>query len=555
MRYLVFFTWLCCLISTAFAQDKYWISFTDKGDLSQAQRTVALSPEALANRAVLGIPLDETDYAVNPAYLTGIMESAQVKVLRTSRWFNAASANLTFEQYQQIDALPYVADITPVRSHSTTLKMGMTDECPETPYVGTAARQLTMLKLDRLHANGLTGKGVRVAVFDNGYYRVDSLEAFEHIFEENRIVGAYDFVDNDDDVFNSCVHCKHGTYVFSILAARMPDVLIGSAPDAEFILLRTENDYSETHQEEDNWIAAAEYADSLGARIFTTSLGYYDFDEGEGDYFNSDLDGQTARITIAADIAASKGIVVVNSAGNAGSRGLNAPADGFDVLAIGAVDACTDIAGFSSRGPTADGRVKPDLVAMGSGNFFLDPSGSVRTGGGTSFSCPIISGLTACMLQAAPEAPRALIYDALKSSADRFEDPDNSYGYGLPDAVTATQALFEGGFARGASGQLLDPSLGYGHPFPQERMVVYPNPSAGDIHLAFESPRARFPALIEMYDLTGRLVWSRQEEISNDNLMVRIPAARTTGIFMLQVVDEETGARILTRNVSFTLSR
>ena len=378
-----------------FSQSKYWVFFTDKGDFQKV--SPSLSPEALQHRALRKIPLDVRDFPISPVYLSPFHQQ-DIHIQVRSRWLNAVSARLTEEEKVWVGSLPFVREIRPVAKglHPTEME----EDCSNQPQVGTHWRQLNMIGLDVLHRNGWTGKSVNIAVFDNGFDAVDTLEGFEHLFEEYRVLATRDYVEGDETVYHPCVHCRHGTFVLSIMAAKMPGELMGSAPDAAYMLLKTENDSSETHQEEDNWVAAAEYADSLGAKVFNTSLGYRWFDEGEGDYDWTELDGETAIITIAADIAASKGILVVNSAGNNAGAGINAPADGKQVLAIGAVDECAEYASFSSRGPSTDGRVKPDLSAMGEQTFILNPNGEVRRGNGTSFSAPLIAGLAACLWEA-----------------------------------------------------------------------------------------------------------------------------------------------------------
>ncbi|MEO0473223.1 MAG: S8 family serine peptidase [Bacteroidota bacterium] len=395
----------------------------------------------------------------------------------------------------------------------------------------TYLHQLQMVGLDKLHQAGYSGEGVLIAVFDNGFLGVDTINGFEHLFRENRIYAARDFVDGDDNVYESCNHCRHGTNVLSILAAKMPGYLIGTAPDASYLLLRTEDDSRENPQEEDNWLAAAEYADSLGAQVFTTSLGYFDFDGEENDYQLSDLDGNTATITRAGDIAASKGIIVVNSAGNSGTRGINAPADGDSILAIAAVDQCQDLAPFSSRGPSFDGRIKPELAAMGSGNTLLRHDGSLARGSGTSFSCPIISGLTACLLQAAPNASNLEMYDALFQSASQFDAPDFDIGYGIPDGAEALRIL------AGSEAIQKGPT-----DFPLS--ILYPNPNQGAFDLIFQ-PNA-LPARIEVdiIDLQGRSVFQDVFSLSAIRPQIHIETALQAGLYHINLQEMESGQRL-----------
>ncbi len=520
---------LLFICSASWGQSRYWIRFTDKGDLLQSQAQVALSPRAIANRVRQGIALDASDYPVSARYLDQL-QTLGIEVKRVSRWLNGVSAELNPTQRRQLEALPFVQHIQPVAwSAGISEQTGTQDDnCPDISDTDTHLRQLSMVGLDDLHRSGYTGKGVLVAVFDNGFRGVDTLGAFRHLFLEGRILATKDYVDNDTDVFETCIHCRHGTNVFSILAAKLPGQLMGSAPDASYLLLRTENDYSETHQEEDNWIAAAEFADSMGAQVFTTSLGYFAFDAGEGDYTNADLDGNTALITIAADMAADKGIVVVNSAGNEGTRGLVSPADGNGVIAVGAVDQCETLAAFSSRGPSADGRIKPDISAMGLHTFISLPDGRVVRGNGTSFSCPVVSGLAACLVQAAPQASRDQLYQALIESASQFNTPDNAYGYGIPNGAKALELL---------TNQILTENA-YEDPFRRKNIVLYPNPTSGWIYLAFEADFPDGPVLVEIIDIRGQIVREVEGTIAVGEIPVFLPSPIQNGFYTVRISND-----------------
>ncbi|RMG54959.1 MAG: T9SS C-terminal target domain-containing protein [Bacteroidetes bacterium] len=520
MRVFLLFLGVWLSTGLAWGQARYWVFLTDKAP----EATPALSPAALAHRARQGIVPDQRDLPVRADYVAAIAATG-AGMHHTSRWFNAVTATLTPAQRAAVADLPFVQKVQPVRHLSRPAEVEA--ECPEEPFYGEHLRQLHMLGINALHQQGYTGAGVTVAVFDNGYHRVDSLPAFAHLFEEGKILATRDYVDGDDDVFSPCIHCRHGTYVFSILAARAPGRLIGAAPDAQFILLRTEDDYGESRQEEDNWVAAAEFADSLGAQIFTTSLGYFDFDDSEEDYRTTDLDGNTTIITRAADLAASRGILVVNSAGNNGWRGINAPADGDSVLAIGAVNECREYSAFSSRGPTADGRLKPDLAAMGEYAFFLHPDGEMRRGNGTSFSCPLVSGLAACLQQAVPGAGNMDLYEALLQSGDQHDAPDNYLGHGLPQAGKALAWLLSDTL----------PAFAYTEPFATSAILVYPNPNKGQFALALEPGFVLSRAQIELFDASGRQVMTRSATLSPTDWRVQVAEAVVPGLYLLRVRD------------------
>jgi serine protease AprX len=301
--------------------------------------------------------------------------------------------------------------------------------------------QLKMLGLDSFHKLGYTGKGVTIALMDVGYYKVDSFAAFDSLWKNNQIKYWYDFVDNDSTVFNAG---SHGMSVLSLIGGNIPDSLVGAAPDANFILMRTEDEATEKHIEEFNWIRAMEKADSLGADIIHSSLGYSLFDTLEGDYTYFDMDGKSTFITRATDEAFKRGMFVTNSAGNSGEQPwkyITAPCDGKFVLCIGAVDSNEVKAGFSSFGPSADNRVKPEVMAMGAKATIINGQGYVATGNGTSFSGPIMAGFVACLKQAHPKVENYRLYLAIIQSADRYSTPDSAYGYGIPNILRADSIL------------------------------------------------------------------------------------------------------------------
>jgi subtilisin family serine protease len=305
--------------------------------------------------------------------------------------------------------------------------------------------QLAQIKVPEVHDLGLHGEGVVIAVFDTGF------DSTHEAFATTPILAARDFVNGDDDVRNGADQGddEHGTATLSVLGAFQPGSLIGASFGSTFILAKTENTWSETPVEEDHWAAAAEWAEALGADVISSSLGYVLFDSGTG-YAPTDMNGTVAVSTRAADLAAERGIVVVNSAGNAGfspeRNTLGAPADGFRVLAIAAVDPLGGRADFSSVGPSADGRIKPDLAAQGVGVRVARSLPFLRfgAGSGTSFACPLVAGAAALVLQAHPEYTVAQVHQALKSTASQAVAPDTLLGFGLVDALAAvTQALPE----------------------------------------------------------------------------------------------------------------
>jgi subtilisin family serine protease len=315
------------------------------------------------------------------------------------------------------------------------------------PDYGSTQEQIELLNLDCLHQRGYTGKGVTIAHFDDGYDGFDQLKAFEYALVNNYLKGAYDFQFDQDLSWKG--NGSHGTNTVSIVHGYLPGSYIGMAYDANLLLARTEYTPTETHKEELNWKYAVDWAIDKGADIITSSLQYNTFDLGEGDYsYQKDLDGNTSIIANAADYAASKGVIVVTIQGNFGSSDwyyLATPGDADSVITVGAVGANKVKAGFSSYGPSADGQVKPDVMAQGFQTTIIEPSGQIRKGNGTSFAGPAIAGMIACLKQAHPKRTNMEIITAVRQSADRYTQPDvtGGYGYGIPDACQADEILSE----------------------------------------------------------------------------------------------------------------
>lgn len=425
---------------------KVWVFFADKDESSAAyhKASTMFTDRALTRRA--DIPADFYDLPVNRIYIDTIAALGG-QVLRISRWLNAASVNLTASQIARVADLPFVRRMAPVLTLTRTVDP---DNSPfekqllfDSVQYGPSYIQNHMLGVDSLHrltvpsadtTVPLDGAGILIAFFDTGYLLTHPS------FDSLRVVDTWDFINNDasvDDPSPSSAQRDHGTAVVSAAAGYAPGSLIGPAWRADVLLAKTEIATQEIQIEEDNWVAAAEWADSLGADIISTSLGYYDW------YIYADMDGNTALTTIAADLAASRGILMVNCAGNEGNVGWHyiiAPSDGDSVVAVGAVDAFGAITSFSSWGPTYDGRIKPDVVAMGSAVWSAYYQGGYSARSGTSLSTPLIAGAAALMLQANPDLrghPDRSI-QRLRMSADKYSQPDDHYGYGLPDMVLAS---------------------------------------------------------------------------------------------------------------------
>ncbi len=451
---------------------KHIIELTDKGGTqhSLADPTTYLSEKAIARRALHHIAIDSTDLPLSAAYLDSIASVPNVTIFSKSKWLNQvlirtndpaaitkirsfsfvrktqkvannSSAPLPVDKFKE-SAVP-VDDFSVFGSQSSAAVNGN-----QSLNYGNSLAQIRIHEGEFLHKRGYTGQGVEMAVMDAGFRSYLTNPAFDSVRLQNRILGTWDFVANHASVNED--H-DHGANCFSIIAANRPGAIVGSAPHAKFWLFRTEDVASESPVEEQNWIAAAEFADSAGAKMFSTSLGYNDFDDPSLNYNYAKRDGNTAMITRAADLAARKGILVMNSAGNFGdqpneNRFVLVPADGDSVVAVGAVDVNGVIGNFSSGGPNSAGRLKPNIVSVGVRTVFANTAGNPVTGDGTSYSNPNVAGLFACLWQAFPEKTNMQIIDAVQRSADRFHNPDARYGYGIPNFRKAYQHLMASSF-------------------------------------------------------------------------------------------------------------
>ena len=460
-RRLLLCGWLGSAAAAAQPPPARLVYFTDKDatPYSLSRPADFLSPRALARRARQQIDLTPLDLPVDPAYVARLT-AAGARVEATSRWFNAAVVRAPDEVMDRLLALPCVRGdqrltlIAPARqptgSYATATATAGHDaghDAGSTNNLGASDHQLRMLGADQMHARGYLGQGMWVAVFDAGFPGVDQLPAFAHLFDQRSdngtLRGTYDFVNRTPRVYG---FDGHGTGVLSCLAAYQPDVLTGTAPYADYFLFRTEDATGERTIEEVYWLLAAERADSLGVDVISASLGYAYFDTPAMSYQPQQMDGVTTIVSRAAGLAAATGMLVVASAGNEGNdvswRGtFTAPADADAVLTVGAVFADSTYTSFSSRGPTADGRTKPDLVAQGGGTAVLTASGRVVRGNGTSYAAPLLGGLATGLWQAYPWLTRAALADVLRQTAHRAQWPGPLYGWGIPNFGRAADTL------------------------------------------------------------------------------------------------------------------
>ena len=443
-------------LSAQLAPSKYWIQFTDKhhSSYSTGHPEEFLSQRALERRARQGLEVLEEDLPVSGFYLDSL-EKLGLIILNRSRWFNSISVYSTDQEL--IDTLHRISFVASTGKIATPSAFGVPsrpkfpeslDHAPFQKSVsgdlyqyGSSAGQVKMMKGDFLHNLGFNGNGVHIAVIDAGFLNANQVNALAPLFQSGQILGTRDFVDGGSSVFED--H-QHGTNVLSVIGGYLPGYLIGTAPSASFWLLRSEDVFSEYLIEEFNWVAAAEFADSAGADILNTSLGYNFFDDPVQNHQYEDMDGQKTLISQAAEKAANRGMLLTVSAGNEGNnswRYITAPADADKILATGAVNSSGNYVAFSSRGPSYDGRVKPDVSAQGQGVVAQSASGNLVLVNGTSFSAPLVAGLAACLWQAFPEATSHEIRQAIIQSATQFQSPDPFLGCGIPNFQIAYQKL------------------------------------------------------------------------------------------------------------------
>ena len=417
---------------------RFRVYLKDKGNggFSPDNATEYLSSKAIERRERQNISITESDYPISSSYLDSLKRVGGC-IITQSKWAKTVVVeNSDSTIADRIVRLPMVDSVKWVwkgkhpdlaQSQDTT-KISTTDY-KQKDYYGYAEKQIKMLKGDKLHKNGFRGKDMTIAVIDAGFENVNRLKAFE----QTSIIGTRNIAHPGKSVF---IGDNHGTKVFSCLASNLPNLFVGTAPDADYWLIKSEISESEYPIEEDFWAAAIEFADSVGVDIVTSSLGYFYYDIPPMSYSHKQLDGKTALISRVASMAIQKGILLFSSAGNEGNtywQRITVPADASGILSVGSVTSKRKHSEFSSLGFTSDGRIKPDIVAMGSNCCILEPDGVIRQASGTSFSTPILAGLGACLWQALPELTAQEIQQLIRQYASQYKHPTKELGYGIPN--------------------------------------------------------------------------------------------------------------------------
>lgn len=500
----IFFAFLLFSCFLGYSQEDAWVYFNVKNN-SQSfydNPLLMLSQRALDRRTTQNIPLDSKDIPIDKTLIDQIKAVSGITVMAKSKWLNALHIRGTQTDINSLKSLSFVDKIDFANKSlnltgkkTTVAKTKQVNKVLETKIdfaYGNSANQIQMIHGDALHQQNYTGSGKIIAVMDAGFPGVDTAQPFQRLRDNNQILGGYDFVSRNDNFYTN--H-SHGTMVLSTMGGYTENVLVGTAPDASYYLFRTEDDSSENPVEESYWVEAAEKADSLGVDVINASLGYFEFDNAAYSHTYDEMDGNTAYMTRGAEIAFSRGMIVVVSAGNEGATAnphVAVPADGISVLAIGAVTSTKTITSFSSIGPSFDGRIKPDIMAQGQSVVLSDSSGNIGTANGTSFSSPITAGMVACLWQAFPNKTNKEIRDLIVKSADRYTAPDNQYGYGIPDFSLA-----------------LSNGLGI-NDFLVNDVFLYPNPTNDLCTLSFYGNSDK--AILRIYSILGQKI--KEQEIS-----------------------------------------
>lgn len=554
MKRLLSITFLLLFTAGLFAQEQKHVVFLkdkDNNPYSLSNPIAFLTQRSLDRRTKSNIPLDMKDLPLTPSYVTQIAATGAI-VVYSLKWFNAVVVKTNNPTVlAAIAALPFVDHIDqvlPKKPVQVTGESGVKQLEGIPPYTltkpvsvvankstgifnyGQAYNQTHMISLDGLHDLGFSGQGMMIAILDAGFYHVDQISAFDSLWLNDLILGTRDFNIPGNNVFGDDMN-SHGTSVLSIMGANLTGEMVGTAPHASFWLIRTEVAEYEALIEEYNWAGGAEFADSLGADVINSSLGYTTFDNPVYNHTYADMNGNTTPVTRAADLATSRGMMVVNSAGNEGNSPwhyIGAPADGDSVFSIGAVDAWGFYAYFSSTGPTYDGRIKPDVTAQGMGTTVVNEWGGVDQGNGTSFSSPIIAGAMACLWQSAYSFSAQELRDAVRSTASKATTPDSLYGYGIPNMMNAFLVL---------SVPITSPEI-------QQPYTLFPVPFSGSPWLKRNLDKTEL-AKVEILSLSGQLICTHNLNMNNSSTVELSEFdAIPSGLYLIRIIGE-SGQQVL----------
>ena len=511
------------------AQEYYWVGFSDKNDNSFSLSTPEkfLSERAIQRRIRQNIAIDSLDLPVNQNYIQEVL-GIGAGFIHASKWLNGITVKAETDSFAtKVTKLPFVKEVqltkAPVKTKSAVNKFNETsgfDNFPiDNSLYGPSVYQTSILNGQFLHNQNYRGQGMQIAVLDGGFLSADKYPAMDSLWAYNQILGIKDFVDPTVDFYKTHYH---GMSVLSCMGGNVPGKLIGTAPKASYWLIRSEDTGSEFLIEEDNWVAAAEFADSAGVDIINSSLGYTQFDDPQMNHTYADMDGKTTRVTRGANIAASKGMLVFSSAGNQGNKPwkyLVAPSDGDNVIGVGAVDKDSIPAGFTSLGPAFGGKTKPNVTALGWNTYLQKSDGSFGYLSGTSFSSPVMAGMAASLWGALPHVTAVQVKAAIERSAHIYENPNDLMGFGIPDMYRAWLFLLN----------LSSTTTEF-----SKQWTAFPNPVGDALFLQKNSSQFQDKVRIEIFTMDGKLV---QQWIKPDTNRIELRDLNSLpkGILLLKI--------------------
>lgn len=522
------------------AQSYYWVGFTDKNnsEFSLSDPGKYLSERAIQRRQRQQIAIDSLDLPVNKNYIDEV-QALGAELLHSSKWLNGITVKATSDSFQyKVLQLSFVKEIQltkKIGTKSAYNKWSTESESETVPidtsYYGPSVSQVSTLNGQFLHNHGYRGLGMHIAILDGGFLNVDIYPAFDSLRANGQILGTKDFVNPQSNIYATNYH---GMSVLSCMGGNIPGQLIGTAPEASYWLLRSEDTGTENLIEEDNWVAAAEFADSVGCDVINSSLGYSTFDDPAMNHTYSEMDGKTTRATRGANIAAKRGMLVFVSAGNEGNKSwryISAPSDGENVIGVGAMNKDTIAASFSSYGPAYGGQTKPNVSAIGWNTYMQLSNGTLGYANGTSFSSPVMAGMAACFWQSVRHVPAAEIKKTIEKFSHLYTNPHSQLGFGVPDFERAWKFYFPLGIAD------LDESVDW---------LVYPNPVIDELVLQKKSTHSG-KTDVAIFSTDGKL--HLQKTFFDGNRIV-IDGLRQlpVGLFVLKISSES-------KTESFKLSK
>jgi serine protease AprX len=531
-KFILFFILFLSFCSFSQTQDA-WVYFKNKPNSATflANPLTMLTQRSLDRRIVQNIPLDIKDVPIHQPYIDMITMAFGITVKAKSKWMNCLhiqgsqsdiNALLTFTFVDHIEFADRTLNSKNVNNDPQNIPVHKSFSTTTNFNYGTSSNQISMLNGNLLHQQNFTGTGMQIAVFDAGFPSVDTAQPFARLFTNNAILGGYNFVSRNSNFYTGN---SHGTLVLSCMGGYKDNQLVGTAPDAKYYLYITEYAPTEEIIEESNWVEAAEEADRVGVDIISSSLGYFDYDNPAYNHTYSDMTGNKTFISRGANLAFSRGLIVVSSAGNSGGSAdpyVAVPAEATNVLAIGAVKADRNYASFSSIGPSFDGRIKPDVMAQGQASVLSNTSGNITSANGTSFSCPILAGMVACLWQALPSLTNQQIINLIKQSSDKYTSPNAQYGYGIPDFQKA-----------------IDLNLSV-NTIPKsnllEDFIFYQTPNTEYISFAF--PKETLKATVNIFDALGQFIY--QKNITPNDNFISI-STWSLGVYVFNI---DTGTRV-----------